>query len=97
MKYGLGFFWDDCHTRAMFNMACWGLAPPFHEHRMHAPMIYNTSHITSTPGQSAEIVGVLTTPKGLPPGHYVLSWRWDVEETMHVHVWESCSNAAIVA
>lgn len=34
-------------------------------------------------------------PKTLPPGKYVLSWRWDCEET--AQVWQNCADVNILA
>ena len=34
-------------------------------------------------------------PKGLKPGHYVLGWRNDCEET--AQVWQNCADVKIVA
>lgn len=32
-------------------------------------------------------------PKDLQPGKYVLSWRWDAEET--AQVWQNCADVRI--
>ena len=37
----------------------------------------------------------MAVPKLLTPGHYVLSWRWDAEQTKQV--WSHCSDILIVA
>ena len=34
-------------------------------------------------------------PAALPPGDYVLGWRWDCEESNQV--WASCSDVTIVS
>ena len=34
-------------------------------------------------------------PKSLKPGKYVMSWRWDCEET--AQVWQNCADVKIVA
>jgi predicted carbohydrate-binding protein with CBM5 and CBM33 domain len=34
-------------------------------------------------------------PKDLAPGDYVLSWRWDAEET--AQIWSNCADVTIVA
>ena len=45
------------------------------------------------------VVGVIAdrvlVPKSLPPGAYVLGWRWDAEET--AQVWQGCSDVTVVA
>jgi len=41
------------------------------------------------------IVDVLAIPDHVPPGEYVVGFRWDVEET--AQVWNSCSDVTIVA
>lgn len=40
------------------------------------------------------IVDEVLIPKDLTPGHYVVGWRWDCEET--TQVWSSCADVAIV-
>ena len=35
----------------------------------------------------------LKIPNNLPPGDYVLGWRWDCEES--TQVWSSCSDVTI--
>lgn len=42
-----------------------------------------------------EIVDVVAIPSTLPPGDYVLGWRWDCEESDQV--WASCSDITIEA
>jgi len=42
-----------------------------------------------------EIVDSLQLPSSLPPGDYVLQWRWDCEESDQV--WASCSDVTITA
>uniref|UniRef100_A0A7S4B7Q2 Chitin-binding type-4 domain-containing protein n=1 Tax=Chrysotila carterae TaxID=13221 RepID=A0A7S4B7Q2_CHRCT len=44
---------------------------------------------------SALIVDHVEVPRTLPPGEYVLGWRWDCEET--AQVWSSCADVAVVA
>jgi len=34
-------------------------------------------------------------PAGLAPGEYVVSWRWDVEQTEQV--WQNCGDVVITA
>jgi len=41
------------------------------------------------------IVDQLELPAELPPGDYVLGWRWDCEET--AQVWSSCADVHVVA
>lgn len=41
------------------------------------------------------IVDKLQVPQDLPPGDYVLSFRWDVEQT--AQVWNTCADIKIVA
>ena len=36
----------------------------------------------------------LKVPKEVPPGEYVLGWRWDCE--MSSQVWSSCADITIV-
>ena len=38
---------------------------------------------------------VLKIPKDLPPGKYVLGWRWDCEAT--AQVWSNCADVELVA
>jgi len=40
-----------------------------------------------------EIVDTVTVPE-VPPGEYVVGWRWDCEESSQV--WQSCSDITIV-
>ena len=44
------------------------------------------------------VVGVVSDyvvlPEDLPPGDYVLGWRWDAEET--AQVWANCTDVIIV-
>ena len=42
-----------------------------------------------------EVVDTLQLPRALPPGEYVLGWRWDCEESNQV--WASCSDVTIKA
>ena len=39
------------------------------------------------------IVDELDLPADLPPGDYVLGWRWDCEQTPQV--WSSCADVYI--
>ena len=41
-----------------------------------------------------EIVDTLQLPAHLPPGDYVLGWRWDCEESNQI--WMSCSDVKVV-
>jgi predicted carbohydrate-binding protein with CBM5 and CBM33 domain len=34
-------------------------------------------------------------PKDLPAGDYVLSWRWDAEET--AQIWANCADVVVTA
>ena len=40
------------------------------------------------------IQDVVDVPASLPLGHYVLSWRWDAEQTKQV--WSHCSDIEVV-
>merc|ERR1719367_557786 len=40
------------------------------------------------------VIDQLVVPTTIPPGDYVLSWRWDCEQTKQV--WSQCSNIKIV-
>merc|ERR1712159_408427 len=40
-----------------------------------------------------EIVDHVRIPKNLPAGEWVLSWRWDCEES--TQVWNSCADVVI--
>merc|ERR1711863_197297 len=40
-----------------------------------------------------QIVDTLALPDSLPPGDYVLGWRWDCEES--TQIWSSCSDVTI--
>lgn len=40
-----------------------------------------------------EIVDLLQIPIDIPPGDYVLQWRWDCEET--AQIWASCADVTI--
>ena len=46
-----------------------------------------------------QIIGVISDhviiPETLPPGDYVLGWRWDAEET--AQVWSNCADVIISA
>mmetsp|Transcript_115350 Transcript_115350/g.203611 ORF Transcript_115350/g.203611 Transcript_115350/m.203611 type:complete len:96 (-) Transcript_115350:102-389(-) len=41
------------------------------------------------------LVDRVAIPAWLPPGDYVLGWRWDCEET--AQVWQNCADVAITA
>jgi len=45
------------------------------------------------------VVGVVSDhviiPAELPPGEYVLGWRWDCEET--AQIWQNCADVTVVA
>lgn len=41
------------------------------------------------------IVDTLRIPRSVPPGEYVLGWRWDSEQTSQV--WSACSDVTIAA
>merc|ERR1712080_444535 len=43
----------------------------------------------------AGVVDKIKIPDNLPPGEYVLSWRWDCEQTPQV--WGSCADVTIKA
>jgi hypothetical protein len=43
---------------------------------------------------SASIVDAIIVPENLPGGDYVLSWRWDCEET--TQIWANCADVKIV-
>ncbi len=43
---------------------------------------------------AGRIVDQVVVPKDLPPGDYVLGWRWDCEETSQV--WSNCADVTIV-
>jgi len=40
-------------------------------------------------------VDQVVVPRGLAPGHYVLSWRWEAEQTKQV--WAHCSDVLVTA
>jgi hypothetical protein len=42
-----------------------------------------------------EIVDKVLVPKDLPPGNYVVSWRWDCEQTPQV--WLGCGDVTVVS
>ena len=42
-----------------------------------------------------EVVDAVKIPADLPPGKYVLQWRWDCEESDQI--WASCSDVAITS
>jgi len=42
-----------------------------------------------------EIVDRLSLPAKLPPGDYLLGWRWDAEES--TQVWSSCADVTVTA
>ena len=44
---------------------------------------------------NAEIVDLLEIPATLPPGFYVLGWRYGCEESNQI--WASCSDVSIVS
>ena len=50
-------------------------------------------------GEDDRLVGMITDrvriPQGLAPGDYVLSWRWDCEET--AQIWANCADVVIDA
>jgi len=56
--------------------------------------------ITLPPGQKANeyvdwaFKDIVRVPKNITPGKYILSWRWDCENTPQV--WSSCANINIV-
>ena len=40
------------------------------------------------------VVDKVAVPAGLDAGHYLLSWRWDCEES--TQVWQNCADIAII-
>merc|ERR1712232_32 len=46
------------------------------------------------PGTSLNIVDKVKLPATLPPGDYVLSWRWDCE--LNPQVWANCADVKIM-
>jgi len=40
------------------------------------------------------IVDNVVIPRGIPPGDYLVSWRWDCEQTHQI--WQNCADVAIV-
>jgi len=43
---------------------------------------------------TTSIVDKLSVPSDLPPGDYVLSWRWEAEKSFQI--WSTCANIKIV-
>eukprot|EP00911_Craspedida_sp_UC1_P002861 UC1_evm1s2095 len=41
------------------------------------------------------IYDTVKIPKNLPPGDYVLGWRWDCEET--AQIWSNCADVVLTA
>ena len=41
------------------------------------------------------IVDKVHVPKDLPPGDYVVQWRWDCEQTPQI--WAGCGDVTVVA
>jgi hypothetical protein len=41
------------------------------------------------------ISDMVLIPKDLVPGDYVLSWRWDCEET--AQIWSNCADVTVTA
>jgi len=81
----------SCGTGPWGNQSGGGVqfTPPFsygygfgsHTHGKEGPFKWN-------------IVDKLQVPADLPSGDYVLSWRWDAEQTPQV--WNTCSNVEII-
>jgi len=41
------------------------------------------------------IIDLVRLPSTLPPGKYVVGWRWDAEQT--AQVWSGCGDVEVVA
>jgi predicted carbohydrate-binding protein with CBM5 and CBM33 domain len=41
------------------------------------------------------IVDTVVVPAGLPTGDYLISWRWDAEQT--TQIWQNCADIHITA
>ena len=67
-----------------------GFAPPCADARRCSGMMDGDSA-----DDTLEIVDRVRIPADLPPGDYVLGWRWDCEESNQI--WQSCSDVRIVA
>ena len=68
------------------DASCWGYQP-----RDGQPCPASRCATTEFP----DIVDQVEIPADLPPGDYVISWRWDCEQTPQI--WNSCSDVAVVA
>ena len=65
----------------------------------HAPVAKVLSSLVPSKGHTSgtafdyQLVDKLRVPTDIPPGEYILSWRWDCEETPQV--WNSCADLTI--
>ena len=55
---------------------------------------FGVNHLFNVPPFNWSIVDKVNIPKDLEPGHYVLSFRWDCEQTSQV--WNSCASIKLI-
>jgi hypothetical protein len=63
------------------NRTCWGY--------QKTGQYSKNSNVTEQPA----IVDKVVVPKDLSPGNYVVSWRWDTEQT--AQIWSSCGDVIV--
>jgi len=68
------------------DSSCWG-----YQSRDTQPCPASQCDITEIP----DIVDFVEVPEDLPLGDYVISWRWDCEQT--AQVWNGCGDVTIIA
>uniref|UniRef100_A0A7S2FV91 Chitin-binding type-4 domain-containing protein n=1 Tax=Haptolina brevifila TaxID=156173 RepID=A0A7S2FV91_9EUKA len=72
-----------------------GFAPPCAAFGMDASMCSGMEDGRGGSEPTLEIVDMVHVPADLPPGEYVLGWRWDCEESNQI--WQSCSDLTVTA
>eukprot|EP00036_Acanthoecidae_sp_10tr_P012007 CAMPEP_0182917744 /NCGR_PEP_ID=MMETSP0105_2-20130417/1687_1 /TAXON_ID=81532 ORGANISM="Acanthoeca-like sp., Strain 10tr" /NCGR_SAMPLE_ID=MMETSP0105_2 /ASSEMBLY_ACC=CAM_ASM_000205 /LENGTH=475 /DNA_ID=CAMNT_0025054763 /DNA_START=27 /DNA_END=1454 /DNA_ORIENTATION=+ len=77
--------------------ACLQFAPPCPQDTGRLPWSTDGSGQGECSGDwtAGVISDEVIVPKDLAPGDYVLSWRWDCEET--AQIWQNCADVTIVA
>lgn len=75
----------------------WAFKPPCDEpgYPDHPPRFPHQGHCSGDWQHNLTMYDYLRVPEHLPPGEYVLGFRWDCETS--AQVWQSCADVKIVA
>ena len=74
--------------------ACYDEYPELSNRSYGADPAWTPTLLPDDPEDSYAIEDTLVVPDDIPPGDYVLGWRWDCEMTSQV--WSSCADITIV-